>query len=281
MPSYRAQYEREQLSARLRQLRRTAGLSSALAARAAGFSQSKLSKIETGALLPSFTDGEALCRALAASPADRDEILDLLSVLHEEILSARVILRRGAYRLQRQVGRIEAETSHYRDLQVACVSGLLQTRDYMTRMAGTGWSPADRERFIASRIARQSALRDDSKRFTFLMTEGALRWRAGPGLMMAEQMSHISEISQLPSVRVGVVPWTTEAPPGVFPGHEVHIYDERMVIVGIETATANIQDPRDIALYLELFRTVEEIATFGDPARSLLDAIATEYAAAT
>lgn len=71
MPRYRAQYEREQLSLRLRELRQAAGLSSAAAARAAGFSQSKLSKIETGALLPSFPDTEALCRAYRASGKDR------------------------------------------------------------------------------------------------------------------------------------------------------------------------------------------------------------------
>jgi transcriptional regulator with XRE-family HTH domain len=279
MPSYRAQYEREQLSARLRELRRAAGLSSAAAARGAGFSQSKLSKIETGGLLPSYADGEALCRAYGASEQDRDDVLDLLNALHEELLSARIILRRGAYRLQRQVARIEALTAEYRDLQVACVSGLLQTREYMLRISGTVWSAADRDKFIASRLARQSVLRDAGKRFTFLMTEGALRWRAGPGPMMADQMAHIAQVSQLPNVRVGVVPWTAEAPPGVFPGHEIHIYDDRMVIVGIETATANIQDPRDIAVYLNLFGSVEAMAVFGDAARAVLSAVARDYAA--
>ncbi len=70
--------KREQLSARLRELRRAAGLSSAAAAQAAGFSQSKLSKIETGALLPSFADSEAPCGAYRASDKDRDEVLDLV-----------------------------------------------------------------------------------------------------------------------------------------------------------------------------------------------------------
>lgn len=279
MPSYRAQYEREQLSARLRELRRAAGLSSAAAARGAGFSQSKLSKIETGGLLPSYSDGEALCRAYGASGQDRDDVLDLLNALHEEILSARVILRRGAYRLQRQVARIEALTAEYRDLQVACVSGLLQTREYMLRMSGTAWGAADRDKFITSRLARQGVLRDAGKRFTFLMTEGALRWRAGPGPMMADQMEHIAQVSRLQNVRVGVVPWTVEAPPGVFPGHEIHIYDDRMVIVGIETATANIQDPRDIAVYLNLFGSIEAMAVFGDAARGVLSAVARDYAA--
>ncbi len=279
MPRYRAQYEREQLSARLRELRRAAGLSSAAAARAAGFSQSKLSKIETGALLPSFADSETLCGAYRASGKDRDEVLDLVHALHEEVESARVILRRGAYRLQRRIARIEAQTVHYRDLQVAYLAGLLQTRDYMMRLAGTVLSGGDKEKFIAARLARQQVLGEQSKRFTFVMTEGALRWRAGPRHMMAKQIEHIAEVSRLPNVRVGIVPWTTEAPPGVFPGHEIQIYDDKLVIVGIETATANIQDPRDIAIYLSLFGAVESVAVFGDDARDVLSAIAADYRA--
>src|SRR5216683_567279 len=143
MPRYRAQYDRDQLSARLRGLRQAAGLSSAAAARGAGFSQSKLSKIETGALLPSYADAGALCRAYQASERERGDVLGLLHGLHEEVESARVILSRGAYRLQRQVARIEARTAVYRDLQVACVSGLLQTREYMARMAGPALEAAD------------------------------------------------------------------------------------------------------------------------------------------
>ncbi len=139
----------------------------------------------------------------------------------------------------------------------------------MLRMSGRGLAEADRDKFVAARLARQRVLHDQGKRFTFVMTEGALRWRAGPGPMMAAQIEHIAAVSRLPNVRLGVVPWTAEAPPGVFPGHEIHIYDERLVIVGIETATANIQDPRDIAIYLRLFGAVESVAVFGDDARGV------------
>lgn len=279
MPRYHAQYERDRLSGRLRELRRAAGLSSAAAARAAGFSQSKLSKIETGGLLPSFADGEALLRAYRAYDKDRDEVLDLLHALQGEVESARVILRRGAYRLQQQIARVEAQTLHYRDLQVAYVAGLVQTPAYIVRIAEPVLTGSDQDRFMAARLRRQRILQDGGKQFTFVMTEGALRWRAGPAPMMAAQMDHIAEISRLPNVRVGVVPWTTEAPPGIFPGHEIQIFDDRMVIVGMETATANIQDPRDIAIYLDLFQAVKAIAVFGEEARGVLAKIAADYRA--
>jgi transcriptional regulator with XRE-family HTH domain len=272
-----SQHVRDKLSTLLRALRSSAGLTSAAAAQQAGFSQSKLSKIETGALLPSYDDGEALCRAYGATPQQRDEVLDLLRVLHDEVESARVILRRGAHRKQQAYAKIEAATVEYRDLQVAYVSGLLQTADYMRRMASRVMSEADRDKQVAARVARQQVLQQATKRFTFVMTEGALRWRAGSASLMAAQIQHIIDISRLPNVRVGIVPWRIEAPPGLMPGHEVHIYDDRLVIVGIQTATANIQDPRDIEVYRQLFTEIESIAIFGDAGREELEAIASGY----
>ncbi|GIH29798.1 hypothetical protein Aph01nite_81080 [Acrocarpospora phusangensis] len=272
-----SRYTREQLSVLLRVLRSDVGLSTAEAAKRAGFSQSKLSKIETGALLLSYKDGDALCRVYGASAEQREELLDLLRVLHEDVESARVILHRGAHRKQREIARIEAETTHYRDLQVAYVSGLLQTADYIRRMASTAMSAPDRDRHVAARLERQLVLGNTDKRFSFVMSEGALRWMAGPPLLMAAQVDHIIEVSHRPNVDLGVIPWGREIPPGLMPGHEVHIYDDRMVIVGILTATATIQDPRDVEMYLSQFEAVRAVALADDLARQRLDQISAEY----
>src|SRR2546429_1639591 len=112
-----ARQEREKLSALLRQLRADAGLTSAGAAKKAGFSQSKLSKVENGLLLPSETDVRALCGAYRATVSQRREVVGLTQRLQNEYDSARVILQRGAYRKQQQIGRIEAQTSLFRDFQ--------------------------------------------------------------------------------------------------------------------------------------------------------------------
>ncbi|GAA0916405.1 helix-turn-helix transcriptional regulator [Nonomuraea longicatena] len=273
-----SQYARDKLANLLRSMRVRSQLTSAAAAQRAGFSQSKLSKIENGALLLSFADGEALCRAYGATADQRDEVLDLLKLLHDEMESARIVLRRGAHRKQQAYALIEAETALYRDLQVAYVSGLLQTPAYIRHMAGTAMNDSDREKHVAARIARQRVLDDETKSFVFVMTEGALRWRAGSSQVMAEQIEHITEISARPNVRVGVIPWTASAPHGVMPGHEVHIYDDRLVVIGILTATANIQDPRDIEQYLVQFAALEAVASFGAAGRAELERIAGDFA---
>jgi transcriptional regulator with XRE-family HTH domain len=266
--------DRERLSALLRDLRARAGTTSHNAARAAGFSQSKLSKIENGLLMPAEDDVLALCRVYSATSAERGELIGLLRRLANENESARVILQRGAYRKQQQIGRIEANTKVFRDFQPTYVLGLLQTADYM-RCVFADLPPEDVEKSVAARLARQQVLHHSAKRFNLIMTEGALRWRAGPSAVMVDQLDHIAEVSGLPNVQVGIVPWTIVT--NVFPGHAFHMYDEELVIVGTLTATASIQDPKDIAAYLQQFERLRALALYGHEALAELRRIRAEY----
>lgn len=271
----RGQFERDELSRLLRHLRNQAGLGGRELAARAGFGQSKLSKIETGLLLPTHDDVEAICRAAEATAAQRDAALDLATAARGEIESARIILRRGAYRKQQQVARIEAQTRLHRSFDLGAVIGLLQTPDYMQQVFVRRLSPGDQAKAIDARRNRQQILNDPGKRFELVMTEGALRWRVSSGARMAAQIEHIAEVSRLPNVSVGVIPWMRQA--HVLPGHEIHLYDEWLAIVAIETATATIEDPRDIAIYVELFTELASLADFGEAAAPLLRQIAQDY----
>jgi transcriptional regulator with XRE-family HTH domain len=269
-----AQQERERLSTMLRQLRGVAALGSREAARKAGFSQSKLSKIENGMLLPSEADVVALCRAYRAPAVHRREVVALVGMLRNEIESARVILQRGAYRKQQEIGHIEAETVHFREFQPTYVLGLFQTSDYMRRVFA-GPSQEATERAVQARLARQALLRQTTKRFHVIMLEAALRWRVGPPSVMIAQLDHIAEIARLPNVRMGLISWTTEA--SVFPGHAFHLYDDRLVIVGTLSATATIRDPKDVALYIDLFEKLDAIAAYADAAHQVLQRVRHDY----
>jgi transcriptional regulator with XRE-family HTH domain len=269
-----ATQEREKLSALLRRLRADASLSSRAAANRAGFSQSKLSKVENGLLLPSEADLRALCRTYQVSVLQRQQALTLLRRLQNEHDSARVILRRGAYRMQQQIGRIESETRLFRDFQPAYVLGLVQTPAYMRRVLAA--LPADdREQAVDARLARQRVLNDSDKQFHLVMTEGALRWRAGSRDVMVEQLDHILAVAHLSNVALGVIPWRAEVP--VFPGHAFHAYDDRLVIVGTLSATATIRDPRDVALYAEMFGQLAALASYGVDAETEIRRIRKDY----
>ncbi len=269
------QRERERLSALLRQLRDEAGLTGRLAAQRAGFSQSKLSKVENGMLLPSEADVRALCRAYRAGAERRREASDLVTRLRDEVDSTRVILQRGAYRKQQEIGRIEAETTLFRDFQPTFILGLVQTPAYVRRVFA-GLAAADGERAVAARLQRQTVLRTTEKQFDMIMTEGALRWRAGSADLMIEQLDHVAAVAALPNVRLGIIPWTKVT--GVFPGHAFHMYDDRLVIVGTLSATASVRDPRDIALYDAMFEKLREAASFGAGAVKVLRRVRSDYA---
>lgn len=270
-----AQHDRDALSALLRELRGRAGLSGAAAAKVAGFSQSKLSKLETGMLLLSAADAEALCRVYEATAKQRRELLALVERLATEYDSARVILQRGAYRKQQEIGRVEAESTLYRGFQPAYVIGLVQTPAYMRRLFGPALEAAEARRAVDARLERQRILEDQRREFRLVMTEGALRWRAGSAQLMAEQVDHLISLSQLPNVRLGIIPWSVEA--HVFPGHAFHIYDQQLVIVGTLTATATVRDPRDVAEYSRFFTELEQLAVYDDLVRGELERIGDAY----
>src|ERR1051325_6094914 len=93
----RSRLARERLSRELRRLRTEAKMTGTAAAKAAGMSQSKLSKIENGMLLPSVRDVERLVGALVAAEDTAFELVELAKLLHAEVETRRVVLHRGAH----------------------------------------------------------------------------------------------------------------------------------------------------------------------------------------
>jgi hypothetical protein len=241
-------------------------------------SQSKISKIERGFLLPGTDDIIALCDVYGVTAKERDDLLTLVAGLREEA-SSKVILARGVGEMQRRIGHLEASASLIRSFQPVMVIGLLQTIAYARYVFGAPDSHAlsgeEVDEAAAARAARQQILDDASKQFVLIMTEGALRWHAGSPAVMAEQVGAIAEAAGRPNVRVGLIPWTT--PVRVFPRHGFQLYDQDAVMVGTETATATMTGAADIATYVELFHALEKSAAFGDDAQQHLTRIASEY----
>lgn len=97
----RAEQDRQSLASALRDLRVATGLSGDRLARRCGMSQSKVSRIETGRLLPSLVDVEQLLNALNVEPAMRCELLRLIRLANVEYRDARGLPRRGIHHRSR------------------------------------------------------------------------------------------------------------------------------------------------------------------------------------
>jgi len=153
-------------------------------------SHSKVSKIERGFLLPSVDDVAALCRAYKITGPERRELITLATGLRQE-QSARVILARGVAENQRRIGQLEAASTLIRGFQPVLVDGLLQTEAYMRLVFGLpGIAVTSEDEVDAAteaRRERQRMLDDEARRFELIMSEGAIRWHAGSGSLMAEQ----------------------------------------------------------------------------------------------
>jgi hypothetical protein len=183
-------------------------------------------------------------------------------------VDARVILQGGAHHFQQRIARLEQTSGLVRSFQATTMLGVLQTQAYASLIFGD-----DDPESVAVRMARGRQL--ESGEWQLVMTEGALRWTAGGPDVMAEQLKRVSEISRRPNVRLGIIGFGT--PARVFPGEAFHIYDDRAVMVGIETGSTIMEKPQHVAAYIDLFDELAKLAVYDDEARVILDGIAEEY----
>lgn len=124
--------DRKDLAAALRDLRTASGLSGERLAVRCGMSQSKISRIETGRILPSVVDVQQILNALVIDDETREELLRLAHVANTEYQDVRASVRRGLHHKQRELAALEANAEHMRHFLPTLVTGLLQVPEYMS-----------------------------------------------------------------------------------------------------------------------------------------------------
>lgn len=271
---------KDELSRSLLQLRETSELSTRQAGRIAGFSQSKVNRIEKGINVPTEDDVNALLDAYGVQ--DEQQRTHLTGLARDIRAEHRpVVMARGKGRpdvFQSRLARIEDASAHIRSYAPTAVTGVLQTETYMRHLiAERELPPADVDAFVAARRTRQNGLGQSDREWTIITTAGALGWRLGTREDMAEQINHIATLvaTPPPGVCIGVIPWGTRADRLTLHGWD--IYDERAVCYGTSDATAILTEPRDIARYLELHAAIENIAVYDEHAHQVLVDLAAAY----
>ncbi|WP_156726915.1 helix-turn-helix domain-containing protein [Streptomyces apocyni] len=261
------------LAETLRTMRKRASRTQVWLARRCNMSQTKLSNIETGRITPGLVDVELILRALDAPPELVAEVASLARLANTEWQGKRASWRRGLEKRQTELAGLEAEATTLRYFLPAMVTGLLATPEYVR--ASLGHSPVDISKTVAKKLERQSVLYDDAKRFTFLLTEQAVRWAVVPSAAMAVQIDRLVSLSHLPNVHIGVIPLGATVERG--PMNTFTVYDQRLATVENFTGRLVLQDARDIAEHLEVFGLYERHALFGEEARALLGEWAAAY----
>ncbi|MEU0521101.1 helix-turn-helix transcriptional regulator [Streptosporangium sp. NPDC006007] len=257
----------------LRRLRKDAGLTGKELALRAGVTQPTISQIETGQLLPVPDTVDRLAEALGLDEVRRGELDALLARLRDEVSR----LKGGL------AGKESANAARLRSarrvvsFQSGMIPALLQTAEYarLVLAFGRDVDGEDVARAAAVRVGAQAVLFESGREFCFVLAEGAVRtWPGSPALMRA-QLDRLVQISTLPCVRLGVVPWSVEAP--ALPLHGFTVFDGAVSVVESLTGDLTLSGPDELAAHMEIFEAFAAVAVYGEGLRNLLGQVGADY----
>ncbi|MEV1294901.1 helix-turn-helix transcriptional regulator [Pseudonocardia sp. NPDC049635] len=276
------QKAKQQLGARLRSRRKAVGLTGTELGRLLGISQATVSKLETG----QARVDEELVRAWIDHTADA-EGADAESVLSAAVESGGMLdwstLHNAGWREhQQRYDELERDAALIRVFQNALIPGLLQTARYarflMREVVGLDDDAADAA--VMGRIARQDLLYRPTTRLDVVVTEAVLRHRLGGAAVMAEQLLHLADVADLPTVSFRVIPVDTDMASRY--GASFDLFEPAeddtpaVVVVELEASEYREDDPARVARYRHRHQVYRDAALSEDASRDLVRRIAQE-----
>ncbi|MFA1550758.1 helix-turn-helix domain-containing protein [Actinomadura chokoriensis] len=270
-PSSSAQAARQALADQLREIRSEAGLTAKALAAGAGWDRTKVSHIEHARRSPSAEDIRTWCRVCGVDDQAGD-LVALLRTAEGMWVEWRRMERAGLKRAQESVLPLFERTRVFRSYSSWLLPGLLQTEDYtravlraVRRRRGL---IDDVEAAIAVRMERKQLLQRPGRTFAFLIEESVLRTGVGGMDVMRDQLVHLAEAASRPSVSLGIVPMRPDRE--IRPVEDFWIYDGEQVSVELVSGYLTIINPREIAMYGQVFGSLADKAVHGARARRLL-----------
>ncbi|WHM35804.1 helix-turn-helix transcriptional regulator [Streptomyces sp. BPTC-684] len=271
-PSSSAQFAREQVAQRLRDLRADAGITGTELAVHCGWSHPKTSRIENARTPPTPEDIRRWCRACGAEDQAADIIVQSRDA-ESQYVEWRRKVRAGLKRLQDSYVQLYRSTALFRVYSPTLVPGLLQTEGYARALLSGSARlldlPDDAEEAAAARLERSKIIHEPGRRFVMLIEEGALHYRLGDDDAMAAQLGYLLTVGALPSVSLGIIPSAT-SDRLLWPQELFHVYDDTLVSVELLSARVRVTQPSEIVLYLKAFEQLQSMAVYGAEARALI-----------
>jgi transcriptional regulator with XRE-family HTH domain len=280
MATSKPSLRRRRLVAALRRLREEAGLSLYEAAERAGFSQPKLSRIETLTNVISGDDTYILACALGAEEDTANALVKL----------ARQAKQRGWWHVYSDdaLGRftdyieLQADAALIREFEEGIIPGALQTERYTEAVLCAGLPDASDET-IKERLAVRRELQDRARasglRIWAIIDEAALRRPVGGTETMAEQLDMLHHVAMNPGVRVQVLPTDVAAHPAMgTPFTLIDLKDDATYVYLDNLAGGTyLEDERDLDRYSSVWATLQAMAIDFDRSASLIGTIAKEF----
>jgi transcriptional regulator with XRE-family HTH domain len=272
-PSSSAQAARTAVAHRLRDLRKTAGLTVVELADRCGWHHAKTSRIENARTAPSARDIRAWCSATGTDRQADDIIAQSLNA-ETAYTEWRHQMRNGLRQLQSSSVRFFQETGLFRVYSCSLVPGLLQTEGYAAAILRTSARfqelPVDDSAAAArARVERSQIIHQPGHRFVLLVEESVLHHQMGDSDAMAAQLGYLLTAGALPAVSLGIIPSAVQERVQ-WPRETFHVYDDKLVSVELVTAQVRINQPTEVAQYLKAFEQMRSMAVYGAEARALV-----------
>lgn len=277
---------RRRLRSELRNAREAAGMTQRDVAAAMDWSQSKLIRIESGAVNISTNDLRALLSHYGMDSAHIDDLVDVARAgrestrwnIYKDVATPEYIAFLG----------YESSASIIRNFEPSLVPGLLQTEEYARTVLKIteADNPQKVEPLVDLRMERQELLaHEPATDLHFIIDEAVIRRLTGGRDVMLRQLRHLRKIiEEHPNVTIRIVPFGRGLYPRqqvaywLFefsnPGDEYVLYVENPeqgeYIIRESSPEAGRNSP---VRYLEVFYGLEQIVSREDTLDLLLDAI--------
>lgn len=197
------------VSTELRTWRVKRGLSCKDVARALDWSESKVSRMETGERGLYVDDVAAVLGFLRVPAETRQDLLELVRTGDERNWHE-IGRDLPVPKLVRDLIRFENEATAIYSFELTLVPGLMQTADYARALLRSS-RPEVIESIVETRLARQRLLdRVDPPQLRLIIEEMVLRRTMDDPMMMFGQLQHLLAASARRNVSIRVLPFDTE-----------------------------------------------------------------------
>ena len=269
--TYSIDRARQDVGRRLREIRRSAELTGVQLAELLSWSQSKVSKIETGRQTPSTAEIRDWARVCGRKDATGD-LITRLNELESMWVAWKDQLHHGHSGIQTRMALEEEHVRVFRVYESMIIPGLLQTPGYARAVLEAAnrrdGSAASIEDAVEQRMRRQELLYRRDKRFRFVVAEAALHHRRGDRDTMTAQMDRLLTVAELSNVSLGIIPFDSSPP--YLPLHGFWVQDNTSVVVETVSAELTLTHQSEIEQYLHVFQMASAGARFNSEARSLI-----------
>jgi transcriptional regulator with XRE-family HTH domain len=260
---------RRQLAKRMRYLRERAGKTPKEAAEWAGTTTSTISKIENAKHSVQLAHIKLLLQLYGIEPPESDEILRLAREANQRGWWTSSAYGDTLPKWFRDYVGLENDAEEIWAYDPELVHGLLQTPGYVRGVVSAsqpGCSPAELERFVDLRQARQDKLHEDRPpRLNVVLGEGALHRVVGDADTTSEQLETLIQLGKLDHIHLHVLPFGVGAHPAMVSPFILLRFDtepDNMDVVYLEhdTGALYLERPADIDRYTWIFTEIIKLA---------------------